>query len=400
MLRRFVNKALIFFVVLVTTSYIFILVGQNNKDALFLKRKKIQEEIEYTSKLLNATSKKKGKTLHNIRLIDRKIKQRQKLISLYQREIIEIGNNIQHKEKRVSALNIELEKQRKYYADFIYYAYKNNTYYTVAVYLLASNTLNQFYMRRIYMDQLNEARADKIKLIDVLKKEIDKEITDLIEDKNSKEITITALKEERRVLSGEKKNRQKRISILSSEEKSLKLQIKEKRRIDAEITNRIEDIIRDEAKKDRFAKLTPEMQLIADNFEKNKGRLPWPTRQGVITEGFGTHWHPVVPGIKTYNGGVDISTVKDEYVRAIYTGTVSNIFSVKGALSYTVVVRHGSYRSVYHNLTNIKVKVGDDIQTKDIIGSVFYKNYDGSSILHLEIWNGFEKVNPEEWISN
>ncbi len=399
MLRKIVNKVFFILVLVSVGSIYFYLFSQDKKDDLFEKKKIVQQEIEYTNKLLKATTKKRGKTVQNIRLIEQKIKKRQKLISLYQREIIEINSTIDLKEKRIDALSAELDKQKKYYADFIYYAYKNKSDYTVAVYLLASNTLNQFYMRKKYMDQLKEARSEKINLIKVLKREIDKEINTLLKEKSSKESTVKTLKEERILLSHERASRESHVKELINDENLLKKQIRDKKRIAAEIASKIEELIREEAKKDKYSKLTPEQLLISDNFERNKGRLPWPTRQGVITEGFGKHMHPVIPGVQTFNSGIDITTAKDEYVRSIFSGTVSRIFSVKNS-NYSIIIRHGSYYSVYNNLVNIKVKVGDNVKTKDIIGSVAYNSIDDCYSLELLIYKGYDKLNPEQWLSH
>ncbi|MDV7389940.1 hypothetical protein RZS08_01250, partial [Arthrospira platensis SPKY1] len=54
--------------------------------------------------------------------------------------------------------------------------------------------------------------------------------------------------------------------------------------------------------------LTPEARELNADFEKNKGKLPWPVEKGVITSGFGKQNHPVLPGIVTENNGIDITT--------------------------------------------------------------------------------------------
>ncbi len=176
MLRKTVNRLLIIVISLFIGGVFVYNFAQKKKEELFTKQKKIQQEIKYTNMLLDATSKKKGKTIQNIKLIDSKIKKRKDLINLYQRDIVSIEADISQKESKVVSLNSELERQKKYYSDFIYYAYKNYDNYNSTVYLLASNTLNQFYMRRKYMEQLREARIEKMNLIHAIRIEIDKEL--------------------------------------------------------------------------------------------------------------------------------------------------------------------------------------------------------------------------------
>lgn len=399
MLKLNANKLIVLVLIPILCIVFFGVEAQKKKDELETRRKKLIQEIEYNTKLLNSTADKKGKTIQRLRLIDKKLNKRRELINLYKNQIKEIDIQIDEKEDRIKKLNIELDNQKKLYADFIYYAYKNNSNYNATVYLIASNTLNQFYMRKKYMDQLREARLKKMELVMAIKQRIDYEVNTLIKDKDKKKNSLEALSNEQKKLSTEKTDRERKVIELSKEEKSLRKDIEEKRKVEREIQKMIESIVRDEANKNSFIALTPEQKLISDDFENNKGRLPWPTRQGIITEKYGKHRHPVIKSFETFNSGVDISTVQNEYVRAIFNGTVSKIFSIKGA-NYTVIVRHGSYYSVYHNLTDIKVNVGDNIRTKDIIGRVSTKAKDNSSVVHLEIWKGLEKLNPEDWISN
>jgi septal ring factor EnvC (AmiA/AmiB activator) len=57
--------------------------------------------------------------------------------------------------------------------------------------------------------------------------------------------------------------------------------------------------------------LTPEAKELNTDFEKNKGKLPWPVEKGVITSRFGKQPHPVLKGIVIENNGIDITTEKN-----------------------------------------------------------------------------------------
>jgi septal ring factor EnvC (AmiA/AmiB activator) len=86
-------------------------------------------------------------------------------------------------------------------------------------------------------------------------------------------------------------------------------------------------------------------------------------------------------------------------VRSVFKGTVSKIFTIKGANS-TVIVRHGNFYSVYSNLVNVRVKIGDNVYAKQYIGDVYTDTRSGETVLHFEIWKELERQNPEEWLSN
>jgi murein DD-endopeptidase MepM/ murein hydrolase activator NlpD len=138
--------------------------------------------------------------------------------------------------------------------------------------------------------------------------------------------------------------------------------------------------------------------LIDDNFASNKSRLPWPTKRGIITEKFGEHPHPVLRGIYTRNDGVNISTNAGEMVRAIFTGEVRKIFVIKG-LNKTCIIRHGKYLTVYSNLDEVFVKVGEKVESKQTIGIVHTDKREGIGTFKFQVWRESTKLDPERWLA-
>lgn len=375
------------------------LLSQNNKEELFNQRDKLVQDIALTNKLLESTQNKQGSTVQSIKLLNKKISKKSTLIVNYRAEVRIIEQKIIDREVTILSLQSDLKEQKELYANFLRYTYKNHNFYTKAVYLLASSSLNQFYLRRKYFEQLSNARVDKIVLISRLDEQINFEIEELNSSKIEIAEALIRENNESKLLSKTKNKREVILSDLSSEEKRLRSELKEKLRIENEIKRRIEDLIKAESKKNTLARLTPEEQLVSEDFARNRGKLPWPTRQGIITEKFGEHNHPVIKGVKVRNNGVDISTIDNSGVRVIFEGTVSKIFAIKGS-NYTVIVKHGNYYTVYHNLLDIQVSVGEYVNTKDNLGVVGNSVSGDGSIVHFEIWKGLEKMNPESWISD
>jgi len=81
----------------------------------------------------------------------------------------------------------------------------------------------------------------------------------------------------------------------------------------------------------------------------------------------------------------------------VFEGTVSAVVSIPGAHK-AVIVRHGEFLSVYANLENVSVKMGDALTVKQEIGSVVMNREDGRTVLHFEIWKGAVKMDPEKWL--
>ncbi|MBL0045954.1 MAG: hypothetical protein IPP33_16615 [Flavobacteriales bacterium] len=103
--------------------------------------------------------------------------------------------------------------------------------------------------------------------------------------------------------------------------------------------------------------LTPEAQELGSNFEKNKGKLPWPVAKGTITEGFGEHPHPVLKNVKTNNNGIDIGCEKGARCSRHLPGRRKQRDRDAGA-GKAVVISHGAYRTVYSNLREVSVSKG------------------------------------------
>ena len=143
--------------------------------------------------------------------------------------------------------------------------------------------------------------------------------------------------------------------------------------------------------------LTPEAAALSSSFAANRGRLPWPVEKGYIISGFGTHKHPVAERVMVENNGIDIQTAAGATARAVFDGTVSRIFYVPG-FGQNVIVNHGEYFTIYANLASVSVSSGQEVKTKQTIGSVG-KNEEGTPVLNFQVWKGGSKMNPAGWIA-
>ncbi len=141
---------------------------------------------------------------------------------------------------------------------------------------------------------------------------------------------------------------------------------------------------------------TPVGDLESTNFENNKGTLNWPVEKGNITQHFGKNAHPTVAGIFTTNNGVEIGSTSGAKVRAVFDGKVSKVLIIDGG-GKVVIINHGTYRTVYANLEEVKVKEGDKVTEKQTIGTLNSSD-DGLTELHFEIRFGKERQNPSDWL--
>jgi len=374
-------------------------VQNNDKNRLLQKKEEIEKEIEFTNKLLNDTKKKRTNSLQEFKLLKSKISNRNKLIIELNNNIEKTEGEIQENTNKLISLKGELEKSRNEYAALIYYAFKNSNTNLNFMYLLASEDINQFYARFSYLQQYKEYRLTQIKLITRLKELIEINIEELKTKKYEMINMVNQSLAEKALLKSDQDEIGIIIEKLQQQEEDLLKQIEEKKKIAKKLDKEIENLIRKEASKSKYEMLTPADRIISNEFASNRGRLPWPTEKGIITDHFGENEHPVIKNLKIRNNGIDITTVPKTRARAVFNGEVSKVFTIKGA-NTTVIIRHGNYYTVYHNLINVKIKTGDIVNTKDHIGEVYSDVNNGQSILHFEVWKELEKQNPEDWLSN
>ena len=243
------------------------------------------------------------------------------------------------------------------------------------------------YGKKLYND-LEEAR-----------KVLEQEVKTLEKNRQEREEAIMRLKSEQKKLLAEKRKKNMYVQNLQKKEKEMRRDIAAKSRIKRKLSNEMKRILAEEKKKGKGTlTLTPEEKIIAGNFSKNKGKLPWPTAHGVIIDDFGEHRHPVLKNVTIRNDGVDIMAEKGEKARAVFEGEVRKIIAIPGA-NETVIIKHGNYYSVYQNIYKVSVKTGEHVKIKQPLGTVFTDTKTGETILHFEIWSGMTKMDPEIWMA-
>ena len=135
---------------------------------------------------------------------------------------------------------------------------------------------------------------------------------------------------------------------------------------------------------------------VGNNFADNRGHMSFPVEKGTVTHRFGRQPHPVFKNIVEENIGIKIAVSPGTKARCIFPGVVSSIQAING--SRTVVVKHGSYFSVYSNLANTMVRANQQISAGTLIGEVG-SDFDESITLDFQIWNGTTPVDPLGWVS-
>lgn len=426
-----------------TTKYIIILIlsmivfpfnlYSQDRNKLEKEKIKLEKEIASMNKILNETKKTKKMSTSELRVLEKKIAQRKKLIKNINSQMGMLNNEIKSTQQSIGELCKEITILRESYAQMLRYAQKNKTNTDKLLFIFSSKDYKEAYQRYIFFRQFGDLQKEKLAQIQSKTNELSKRTSELELKRTNQEKLLQQELKNSKELNKEKTEKQKTVNQLQKKEKQLAKNLKNKQQQIKKLQQQIDNAIAAEVKKQKelaakkkqqmatntttnkkeaeankaaieTAKkknytiaTTPEEVALSSSFEANKGKLPWPTSQGVIVSQYGVHKHPEVKGAVIENKGIDIRTTKGSSVRSIFKGEVSRI--AKGPTGLLVVIiRHGEYMSVYANLKSVSVKNGQKVDTKQTIGTVS-TNEDGVSEYKFQIFKGTHHLNPSIWLS-
>ncbi len=370
-----------------------------SKAELEAQRKQAMEEITYVDNMLKTTEKEKRESVQAIRIIGNKVSLRESVIKSMNDEISLLNERIEINKLAMEMMENDLTVLKKDYSNSILNSYKAKKVNPDMVYILSSRDFNQGYKRLKYLQQVTKYRRNESEIIRELKQQIEGTKARLESDlQNISELQRKEV-QQKDLLKNEQEKKQKMLRSLGNKEKQLKRELEDKKRIAKRIDAEISRIIEEERKRALKSSMTPEQKLIGDGFQENKGRLPWPVDRGIVTAHFGVHQHPVLKYVTEENKGIEITSNGKITARSVFKGEVSAISAISGA-NITVIIRHGTFLTVYSNLISVKVKKGDKVETKQEVGEVYADpRADNNCILKFMIFEQKNALDPELWIS-
>ncbi len=384
------------------------------KKELEQQRLKLKKEIAQVNSLLFKEQKKEKNILENLKDLNQKIDVRLRLIRTINSEAKLLSKEIHKNEKEIAKLEKELAALKEDYANMIFRSYKSKSQQSRMMFLLSSQNFYQAYKRLEYMKQYTSFRKKQGEAIVNQTNLVAKLNDSLLLQKQVKDTLILSEKEQKEKIESDKKNKERLITSIKKKENKYKRDLRNKIKAERRVTEKIDKIIRDEiAKANRLANaklkikpkntkknefiLSPEAKALAAKFEQNKGKLPWPVDEGLVTRRFGNQPHPSFPGISINSTGLHIVTKRGKSAEAIFSGKVLNIL-VTSQGKRNVLIQHGNYITSYNNLEKLYVKKGDAIKTGQKIGQIFTDKVSGKTTLIFVLYKNTTKLNPSSWI--
>lgn len=357
---------------------------QNIENEISQLRQNIQNKKQVESSLFEQLNQAE----HEISLTNKKISTQKEKLELQQ-------NKLKVLESKKSYQIIQKEDLKERYKNRVRRFYKN---YNDDIYsfIYNSDNMNELFYRLKYFQIINEIDKklyDKIKFLisDIENKTVQiydgkKEIVKTINELKDEDINLQRMKNKRaNSLRKVKKNRLALIESLKNKEKSLQ-----------KIKGMISKI---EKNKEKYlAELKRQRELEARKRKKSytKGQIPWPVYGSVISK-FGKEVHPELKTV-TENPGIDIQARKGTKVKSVMDGMVTSVTWLRGYGNTVIIFHENGFFTVYSHVDGIRIRENDYVKSGQTIAEVSDSGSVKGDLLHFEIWNAKQKLNPETWL--
>ncbi|MCS7072870.1 MAG: peptidoglycan DD-metalloendopeptidase family protein [Bacteroidia bacterium] len=377
------------------------------RESLEKERTRLEEQVGLTNQLLRETKSIRKSSYSELNLLSKQIEVRERLVSNLELEVKAIDRDIEETSLMANAMNQDVVRLQQNFGKVAWQIYKSHNKLNILLWLLSSENFRQAYDRLRYFKEFSKFRNQQIRLLKRAKAFLAERIKALETKKAAKEELLGRKKIESKELAKTKEEKNELYRNLRKKEQEYRRQIREYKRNLAELQRQIDNMIREEIARVASEKSTQNtgksseinevVLALSEQFEKNKGKLPWPMPQdkGIITGTFGLVED--ASGGKVHNNGIYISTPRDQTIRSIFGGKVTAINTIP-VFGKVVIIQHGNYRSVYANLREVFVNVGDKVEPLQNIGIVKTNQQTGDTQLHFLIYKDKEPVDPASWI--
>lgn len=390
---------------IIALGAVFVSNAQSEKARLEQQRAAIQAQINEFDKLLTGAKKEERSVLSQVQTIDAKIAKTQEIINITNKQANLITRSINTNADEIKKLNTEIKALKKDYAAMIVKSYKAKNDQSRLMFLLSSENFLQAYKRVQYLNAYADYRKKQADEITVKSNLIADKNVELEKEKVQKAQILEQNKKLRKALNDDKLEQVVLLDEVKKNEKKYARQIRSKAKEIDKIDRQIRTIIEADiaasnkgktgAVKNKFF-LTPEAKELARNFQNNRGKLPWPVSEGVITRPYGVQPHPVLKNLPIQSSGYRFQTPNGARARAVFDGEVVQIVKQNNGI-LMVHIRHGNFTTSYGNMKNVSVRKGQKVNTLTQLGEIF-TDRDGVTELHFAILEETQTQDPARWL--
>ena len=432
--------------------------AQNSKEVRKMKaeRTEIKKQIEASEDLLRYTNKDVSSQLKTLALIDAQILEKQRYVDRLKQDADSLNGAIRELQQELKKLNAELTARKANYRRAMTFVSRTRVKQSRWMFVLMAEDFRDLYRRMRYVSQYSKYQHAQGEVIQQKELVVRKKQKELMAAKREKEQLLREGKAQQESLAKKKGDREEMVEKLNKKKKSLTYVINKNKKKYKDINVRIDRLIKAEIaaaerrrkEEERRRKEAEERRLRAEaaarrkesaskrssrksssssskssdkplpltesksavkftdasasdiqlskNFNDNRGKLPVPiSGRYAVTSRYGTYNVPGLRGVQLENKGINLTGQKGAQARSIFAGEVVTVANFGG--SYTVIIRHGNYYSVYNNLANVSVRRGQRVATSQHLGRIA-SDATGNCVLHFQLRHKTSTLNPQSWI--
>lgn len=422
----------------------------------------LERQLKETERLINTTRRDVATQMSNLNILNEQISKQQRHIRNIEAERDTLETAVQNLSLQLSALETDLANCRRRHQRAVMYMHRNRSLTSFWSFILTAKDFRQMYRRMRYLSEYGKFQRMQAAAIREKEEAVMQKRTELSAVAAEKAEVLSESQRQHEQLRVRESQQQQLVAQLGKRQKELERTAAATRQRRQQLDGRIAQLVQQEAEAERKRQLEAERkrkaeaaaaerrrqeeaarkkrqqeaaaQQQANNRKKDKkdkkqtrqerreerrqeraaqttttttpvapsrsyggglhGGLPMPiTGSYAITTHFGNYSSG---GVTLNNKGIDITGHSGAQARAVANGEVSYIFSMNGYQN--VIVRHGSYMTVYCNLSSVSVRKGQKVSARQTLGSVG-RDASGNCTLHFQIWKERTILNPESWLA-
>ena len=420
------------------------------------ERQQLQKQMKEQERRLRQNERDVKNRLQSLMIINTEINDKRKIIDTIRHDINVLDGNIQVLDTQLKNLEKELDDRKQRFMKSVRYMHRNRSIQNQLMFVFSAKNFSQMYRGEQEKKALEGKQVEQQNVVNSLQKQqktiqtvldqqrkkeaalnaqIDKLIAEEIarakaraEAERKKKAAEEARKKQQEELARKKaaaeaaaRENARRIKEAREKEEKAKAEARaaarksaqekaaaEKAARDAENARRAAErkaVEEEKAHKKEMAAakkkseeewaVSSEDRRLSGNFESNRGRFPMPITgpyKIVSTQGQNR-----VEGLKGTTmkelRGIELKGQPGAQARCIFDGEVSGVARYGDAM--IVIVRHGTYLSVYSNLSSVNVSRVQKVSARQAIGAV---SSQGTMQFQLRRLNG-ALLNPLSWVS-
>ena len=447
-MMRFVRIVII---VLLSALGILPLQAQNSKQVKALQRQKteLQKTLQRSRADLDQTRQAVRTGQQSLSFLDMQMDTRLDYIRQLESEMNSLDADIVRLQADIKAGEKDLAAKREKLKQALRYARTRRTQQSPLLFLLSSKNVTQLYRRARYANEYARYQHRLGQQIMARQTKLMQGENQLLQSKSQMNGLLREVMDQRRQLSAQQIEEQKRVAGLKQQQDELASRVTQQQKQLNALNKKIDDLIAyeieqarkraeeaarkkaaaeaaakkkqaEKAQKTKKTTSTPQQKTetkaqpapkstakpggwmtaadrqLNGSFEQNKGRLPVPiTGQYMLGNRFGVYNVKGLRNVQLDNKGTNYVGHPGARARSVFDGEVTAVFQFGGTKN--VLVRHGSYISVYCNLSSVIVAKGQKVKARDVLGTVA-TDAEGNCILHFQLRKETAKLNPEAWI--